>query len=149
MAISVLTHEQTTNLLSSGVPANEIPIVEDLVRLLLPQSRYIDVFEEAMHKYKEIKRKERVEAAKKQKETAIVKARSNAIARHGYIESMANGKIYSDKAAYLADVRAMGYIDVGNEDMFKFAAQQKKERDAKFEKLQDLDIEKTLAKIIN
>jgi hypothetical protein len=123
--------------------------MEDLVRMLLPHSREIDVFEEAWYRYKQIKRKERAEAARKQQEALRVKQRAGAIAAHGYVESMANGKIYSSKSAYLADARAMGYIDVGNEDMVAIAAKQRKQKQAEYAKQQDQHVNAILEKLIN
>lgn len=148
MQVSVLSSEQVSNLLSSGMPSTEIPIMEDLVRMLLPHSREIDVFEEAWHRYKQIKRKQRIEAARKQAEYIKVKQRADNIAAHGYIESMANGKIYSSKSAYLADARAMGYIDIGNEDMVAIAAKQRKQKQAEYEKHQEQHVNAILEKLI-
>ena len=149
MQVSVLSGEQVSNLLTSGIPQKEIPIMEDLVRMLLPQSRYIDVFEEAYRKYREIKRIERSEALKKQKIAEADKKRRESMAIHGEIESMANGKVYWNKGAYLADIRAMGYTDVGNEDIVAHAAKQKKEIEKKIENERETHVNNILAKLIN
>jgi hypothetical protein len=131
------------------MPKKELPIMEDLVRMLLPHSRQLDVFEEAIYRYKEIKRMQKLEQIKQQQEAIEKKRRSDAIAAHGYIESMANGKIYSSKRAYLADAYAMGYIDVGGEDMVALAEKARKEKQKKYEKERDQHIETIVSRIIN
>jgi hypothetical protein len=147
MSISVLSNEQVAHLMGAGVPAKELPIMEDLVRALLPYNRHLNVFEEAWAKYKQIKLRERVLAEKKRKENEARLKRSMDIVKSGYIESMANGKVYSSKAAYRADIAAMGYTEVGDQDITAYANKKKKELEAQTERQADEDIEAIVAKL--
>lgn len=120
--------------------------MEDLVRALLPFSRYMDVFEEAWSKYKEIKRRERLIVEQKIRENQKRMQRSMDIINSGCIESMANGKIYSSKEAYRADIKAMGYIEVGDQDITAYTNKKKEELKAEQEKKAENDIETLIEK---
>lgn len=116
--MSLLTAEDIQGLTTAGVPLKELSIIEDLTRMLWVKNPGGAV-SEAYTKWREIKRKQTLIKAKADKDAKAHMDKMESMANHGDILSMANGKVYSSKSSYRADLKAMGYAEVGNEDTVK------------------------------
>lgn len=116
--MSLLTAEDIQGLTIAGVPLKELTIIEDLTRMVWAQNPGGAV-SEAYTKWQEIKRRQALIKAKADKDAKQHMDKMASMENHGYVLSMANGKVYSSKAAYRADLKAMGYMEVGNEDTVK------------------------------
>ena len=146
--MSVIPFERLTTMREAGLTPKDIKIIEDLTTFYLPYSRQCDPVDEAVHKWRDIKRmaadKARIEAEKNRQ----LAERSASIVRHGGIESMANGRIYTDKTAYRRDLQAQGFIEVGNEDTRKEAERVKKNITQDRRKQQEADVEAAVAQAL-
>lgn len=143
--MSVIPAERLIAMREAGLTPKDISIIEDLTKMLLPLSRFCDPLEEAVRKWRAIKNMAVMKKAQEEAKQRRLAERSASIVRHGEVESMANGKVYSDKAKYRADLKAMGYVEVGNEDTIKYGEKVRKQIAKERQKKQEADIEAAVA----
>ena len=143
--MSIIPFERLNGMKAAGLGAADIKIIEDFTRIYMPQSRWLDPVDEAIRRWRETKRLAAEKAREQQAEARRLMARKQQMQNFGEIESMANGRIYSDRAAYRRDLAAMGYLEVGNEDTIKEAERVKARMAEEKKKQQQADIDKAVS----
>lgn len=146
--MSVIPYDRIANMKLAGLTQKDITIIEDLTRLNFPMSRYLDPLDEAVKQWRKIKVMAAAKQAEENRKNAQANAREASIVRHGGIKSMANGKIYTSQAAYRADLKALGYAEVGTEDTVKEARRIKERENREAKKQSDSHLEQVIAQVV-
>lgn len=120
-----LPYDEVSAMIKFGVPLPEMLVVENLAAMLVGKYSALHYMQgcapAAYRAYLEVKRRQAIIKAKAEREARKAMQRNADMERHGYVHSMADGKIYGDRAKYRRELAAQGYTEVGNESVEAYA----------------------------